>query len=194
MKNDALSGPYTYCGTRSRVDCYKFELYDGPHRLKIKSATATRNRDNINHLVNGTGTGWSARCRYEVQSATFVLEKSSTITDVAMRTSGNFRDNTRHTVSRLIGIVGDGHERLLQDWTDAPSKQNCKISVSTSELFEDSEITSLDACVRVHKMVTHLAVHKNTIISVHRGYTIKQWTLEELYQDPSDRHHGRFGR
>ena len=55
---------------------------------------------------------------HEVQSATFVLEKSSTITDVAMRTSGNFRDNTRHTVSRLIGIVGDGHERLLQDWTD----------------------------------------------------------------------------
>ena len=123
MKNDALSGPQTYCGTRSRVWCNKFELYDGPHRLKIKSATATRNRDNINHLVNGTGIGWSARCRlHEVQSATFVLEKSSTITDVAMRTSGNCHDTMRHTVSRLIGIVGDGHERLLQDWTDAPSK------------------------------------------------------------------------
>ena len=118
MKNDALSGPETAGGTRCTVDCYKFELYDGPHRVTIKSATATndaRPQDTINDLVNGTGRKrWCALARlHEVQSATFVLEKSSRITDVAMRTSGNFRDNTRHTVSRLIGIVGDGHERLL---------------------------------------------------------------------------------
>ena len=47
-------------------------------------------------------------------------------------------------MSRLIGTVGDGHERVILDWTDAPSKGG-KFKLSTSEPFE--EITSLDAWV-----------------------------------------------
>ena len=192
MKNDALSGPETAGGTRCTVDCYQFELY-GPHRLAIKSATATgsaRPQDTINDLVNGTGRKrWCVGARlHEVQSATFVLEKSSTITDVAITTSGQpWRGNTRHTVSRLIGIVGDGHERVILDWTDAPSKGG-KFKLSTQpakavETFDLKLSTQPAKVVETFDLtregeITHLAVHKDSIISVHRGYTIKQWTLE----------------
>eukprot|EP00944_MAST-04C_sp_MAST-4C-sp1_P002753 g2753.t1 len=178
MKNDALSGPETAGGTRCTVDCYKFELYDGPHPVTIISATATndaRPQDTINDLVNGTGRKrWCALARlHEVQSATFVLEKSSTITDVAITTSGQpWRGNTRHTLSRLIGTVGDGHEWVILDWTDAPSKGGkFKLSTQPAKVVETFDLTR-------EGEITHLAVHKDSIISVHRGYTIKQWTLE----------------
>ena len=127
MKNDALSGCFTNGGTSCSVDCYQFELY-GPHRLTIKSGSTTapeRPLDTINDLVNGTGRKrWCAWAQlHEVQSATFVLEMPSTITHVVMKTSGEpWAGNTRHTLSRLIGIAGDGHEQVILDWTDKPSK------------------------------------------------------------------------
>ena len=144
MKNDALSGCYTNGGTSCSVDCYQFELY-GPHRLAIKSGSATgpeRPLDTINDLVNGTGRKrWCAWAQlHEVQSATFVLEMPSTITHVVMKTSGDWAENTRHTLSRLIGIAGDGHEQVILDWTDKPNMKSGKFVTKSLNTSDSSDV------------------------------------------------------